>query len=331
MDLVVKSKKKNIIAVIAIVFAVLFALLFTTDDVFGALTSSEYEVSKDGKTVYIDPNDYEGDTASDKQTKAGYAFILALRDIQTDNGDAKNADTIIIYGDIRVKEGQNQSSWNPTVAKMSVTIKGDGKPTIAVENYHNYFLRGYRSNITLENLVIDGSGNNRIMQGGCLYGEDAKFTLKNVTIQNFDKRGAYDDGLSAPDDDYDYGNKGEDIFGGAAVMLFTESFSGDTASQTPYSSFKMDANSKILNCHSYEAGGDASVDYDFGAIGGAVYLEGLALNYPMEVELNGEINGGNGSAVYAKWCDISMGNKAISTMQRDNTVVLCSCQDPVSL
>ena len=61
------------------------------------------------------------------------------------------------------------------------------------------------------------------------------------------KRGAYDDGVSAPDNDYDYGNKGEDIFGGAAVMLFTESFYGDTASQTPYSSFKMDANSKIFS------------------------------------------------------------------------------------
>lgn len=302
MDLVVKSKKKNIIAVIAIVFAVLFALLFTTDDVFGALTSSEYEVSKDGKTVYIDPNDYEGDTASDKQTKAGYAFILALRNIQTGNGDAKNADTIIIYGDIRVKEGQNQSSWNPTVAKMSVTIKGDGKPTIWVENYHNYFLRGYRSNITLENLVIDGSGNNRIVQGGCLYGEDAKFTLKNVTIQNFTKYGEYDDG-SAPDD---YGERGEGIYGGAAIMLFTDSFSGDSDNQTPRSAFKMDENSKIINCYAYDALGDTAAE----STGGAVYLEGIALNHMMTVELNGEINGGNGSAVYAKWCDISMGNKA---------------------
>ncbi|MDO5415122.1 MAG: InlB B-repeat-containing protein [Bacillota bacterium] len=306
MDLAVKSRMKSIIVIIAMTVAVFSALLFTTDDVFGALTSSEYEVSKDGKTVYIDPNDYEGDTASDKQTKAGYAFILALRDIQTDNGDAKNANTIIIYGDIRVKEGQNQSSWNPTVAKMSVTIKGDGKPTIWVENYHNYFLRGYRSNITLENLVIDGSGNTRLVQGGCLYGEDAKFTLRNVTIQNFTKLGEYDDGLSAPDD---YGNRGEGIYGGAAVMLFTESFSGSTEDYTPWSSFEMDENSKIINCYSKIS--DVSGNhYEPEAIGGAVYLEGIAQNYPMNVELNGEIDGGNGSAVYAKWCDISMGNKA---------------------
>ena len=268
------------------------------------LSWDEYKVSKDGKTVYIDPDDYNVTENTGQQDNAGYAFRQALRDIQTSNGDAKNADTIIIQGDIRVSEGENQSSWAPTVAKMNVTVKGDGKPTIWVENYHNYFLRGYRSYITLENLVIDGSANNRLIQGGCLYGEDTDFILKNATIQNFDKKGAYNDG-SAPDD---YGKMGKGIYGGAAVMLFSDGFS--SSEEVPISSFKMDANSKILNCHSYEAGGDASVDYDFGAIGGAVYLEGIALNHTMEVELNGEINGGNGSAVYAKWCDITMGSNS---------------------
>ena len=308
MNFAAASKKKNILLVIAIMFAVCSVLLFAADDVFGAkkLSWDQYEVSKDGKTVYIDPDDYEGDTIQDRQDNAGEALIVALRDIQTGNGDAKNANTIIIQGDICVDEGQYQSNWNPTVASMSVTMKGDGKPTIWVETYHNYFLRGYHSDITLENLVIDGSGNTRLVQGGCLYGEDAKFTLKNVTIQNFTKLGEYDDGQSAPDG---YGDRGEGIYGGAAVMLFTESFSGSTEDYTPWSSFKMDENSKIINCYSKMS--DVSGNhYEPGAIGGAVYLEGIAQNYPMTVELNGEIDGGNGSAVYAKWCDISMGNKA---------------------